>query len=74
MAAQLMYVWYYVAPNTTASVFIHGFSDQEAVVFSATGAWETEEFGGGPLKVRQDEVYRHGVLRTMPRIEKSIFL
>jgi hypothetical protein len=50
MAAQLMYVWYYVAPNTTASVFIHGFSDQEAVVFSATGAWETEEFGGGPLK------------------------
>jgi len=55
MAAQLMYVWYYVAPNTTASVFIHGFSDQEAVVFSATGAWETEEFGGGPLKVRQDE-------------------
>lgn len=61
MAAQVVYSWDYIAPNTTVSDYIHGFSYHEALVFSATAG----PAGGNPadlfvgVSVTQNEVYRH---------------
>jgi len=35
MAAELEYTWDYIAPYTSVSVYIHGYTWQEAVAYSA---------------------------------------
>lgn len=36
MAAGIQYTWSWIAPGARVSVFIHGFSPREAVLFSAS--------------------------------------
>ena len=62
MAANLAYRFDYIAPNGSTSVFLHGYSNNEAVNYSAVvyaGFGEGVPFPKGHATVTQGETFRH---------------
>jgi hypothetical protein len=60
MSASLVFTFNFIAPNTSTSVFIHGYADNEAVNYSAVVF--PQVFGGGaggPIMITQGETFRH---------------
>lgn len=62
MAARLRYRFDYIAPNGSASVFMHGYSNRQAVSYSAivyAGSGAGVPFPAGRINMTQGETYRH---------------
>ncbi len=62
MPANLVFRFDYVAPNGSTSLFIHGYSNREAVNYSAVvyaGSGPGVLFPRGHIKLTQGETFRH---------------
>lgn len=62
MPANVVFRFDYVAPNSGTSVFIHGYSNREAVNYSAVvypGSGPGVLFPLGHIKMTQGDTFRH---------------
>jgi hypothetical protein len=62
MAARRIYRFDYIAPNASNSLFIHGYSDTQAVNYSAVvyaGFGDGVPFPLGHINITEGETYRH---------------
>jgi hypothetical protein len=62
MPAQRVYRWDYIAPAGSADVFIHGYSNKEAVTYSAVvwgGYARDVPYPLGHIIMTQADTYRH---------------
>jgi len=67
MTANRVYRFDFIAPNASANVFIHGYSNHETVNYSAVvySGWEAGVVSGH-INMTQGETFRH-VDRTVAR-------
>jgi len=62
MAASLVYRFDYIAPNGASSVFLHGYSNREAVNYSAivyAGSGAGVPYPWGACRITEGETFRH---------------
>lgn len=62
MAAKLVYRFDFIAPNGSNNVFIHGYSNNQAVNYSAVvyaGSGPGVPFPAGHMNMTQGETFRH---------------
>jgi hypothetical protein len=61
MAAQLVYTFRYIAPNAGSNIFIHGYSDRDAVNYSAVvyALPGDAYYPVGHINLTQGETFRH---------------
>ena len=61
MAAQLVYTFDYIAPYAGGNLFIHGYSDRNAVNYSAVVYALSGEayYPAGHMNLTQGETFRH---------------
>jgi hypothetical protein len=70
MVTSLLYRFDRIAPNTTASLFIHGYSSKDAAVYSVViynGFSQTNEFPQAHVTLTQGETFRWIVDGTVAR-------
>jgi hypothetical protein len=62
MVARIRFSWDYIAPNSTASVFMHGYTYRQAVSYSATVyglPGDGVPFPASHIILTQGETFRH---------------
>ena len=70
MAVSVVYTFNSIAPNTTASLFIHGYSNKQAVNYSVViynGFSRTNEYPEAHVTLTQGETFRWLVDNTIAR-------